>query len=513
MTTEATPAPGTAVERPVADAEPPVVELPSVVADAALGAAASLVGAAAFGGAMAVFGMLPTIAQIVRSDVAGVGLAVHVVVSTALGCGLGVLVRRQSGDGGGLVWWSLVYAATWWLLGALTALPVLVGEPLAWALSDAQAALPSLVGHLAWGLCTGAALTVLRGERPERESTAGRPSELPRAVIAGATGALALVVLLGQVGTSLLPDGVVAGALPAWLSSRQAQALVLALPLGLVTLALGPGADSEPAGPVLVRGCLTGVGWWIAITLTALPLTIGERPAWTIEQARTGFVTLPPLVLATVVAAVTGRLLKRIGRALFSDRVATGQEGAGAVGLRAIAVGTGAGLAGGAVFAVVLLSVDGTERIAGMMGSGSTLVGLVVHLVVASAIGVIYAIVFRHHAPDVASALGWGLSYGLLWWLLGGLTLLPVLLGEPVSWTVEAASTQLPSLVGHLLYGASMAVVLSAIDVGYSPWWIARRQQQRERLARRIELVRSSAPALWASGALVTVLIVLVLSD
>ncbi|CAN5755231.1 hypothetical protein BH23ACT10_BH23ACT10_30650 [soil metagenome] len=486
--------------------------LPSPWHDAALGAVASIPGAALFGAGMAVFGTLPTIAQIMRSDVAAVGLAVHLVVSAALGAGLGVLVRRQSGAGGGLVWWSAVYAGAWWLLGALTALPVLVGDALAWQLSDAQAQLPSLFGHLVWGVATGATLTVIRGERPARRTDRRPWGAILRAIVAGAVAALALQMLLGAAGTSLLPDGLVADPLPTWLSTTQRQSLTVALPFGLVALGLGPGSANEPIGPVLIRGCLTGVGWWMTVTLTALPLLVGVRPAWTIQQARAGFVTLPPLVLVAVIAAVVCAVLERVGSALFSDRVATGDEGAGTVGLRALAVGTSAGLAGGAVFAVVLVGVDAMQRVAGLMGSGSMLVGLVVHLAIASAIGVIFALAFRHHAPDVASALGWGLSYGMLWWVLGGLTLLPVLLGEPVAWSVGAAGAQLPSLVGHLLYGMAMAVAIAAIDAGYSPWWIARQRRQQERLTRRLELVRSSAPALWASGAMTAVLIMLILA-
>lgn len=487
-------------------------ELPSPWIDAGLGAAASLTGAATFGASMAVFGALPTVAQIVRSEVAAVGLVIHLVVSTVLGAGLGLLVRRQSGVGGGLIWWSVVYGATWWLLGALTVLPVLVGDALAWQLSDAQAQFPSLIGHLLWGLSTGAALTFTRGERPTRRRRYTRWSGLLRAVGAGASGAVALYLLLDLADTSLLPPGLVSDAAPTWLATTSRQTLVLALPLGMVALVLGPGSAQEPIGPALVRGCLTGIGWWQVTTLTVLPLLSGQPPAWTIGQARAGFVTLPPLVLAAVLTAVVCGILDRTGRILFSDRVATGDEGAGTIGLRAFAAGTSAGLVGGLVFAVVLVGVDGMRRIAGLMGSGAMTTGLAVHLVVASTIGVIFALVFRHHAPDPASALGWGLSYGLLWWFVGGLTLLPMLLGDPVAWSADAAATQLPSLIGHLLYGAAMALVISGIDACYSPWWIARQRRQRERLSQRLELVRSSAPALWASGALASVLVMVVLA-
>jgi uncharacterized membrane protein YagU involved in acid resistance len=116
------------------------------------------------------------------------------------------------------------------------------------------------------------------------------------------------------------------------------------------------------------------------------------------------------------------------------------------------------------------------------MGSTAPAVGLAVHLAVAAAIGVLFALWFRHHTPDLGAAVGWGLAYGLAWWVIGGLTLLPVLLGAAPAWTVDAAAERTPALVGHLAYGIAMAVAISAIDARFSPWWIARHERQRRRL-------------------------------
>ncbi len=41
----------------------------------------------------------------------------------------------------------------------------------------------------------------------------------------------------------------------------------------------------------------------------------------------------------------------------------------------------------------------------------------------------------------------------------GALTLFPLLLGSPPAWTVAVANAALPSLIGYLLYGASLALV------------------------------------------------------
>ena len=46
--------------------------------------------------------------------------------------------------------------------------------------------------------------------------------------------------------------------------------------------------------------------------------------------------------------------------------------------------------------------------------------------------------------------MSWGMSYGVLWWLLGALTLFPALLRQPVDWSLAAVSANYASLIGHL---------------------------------------------------------------
>ena len=47
----------------------------------------------------------------------------------------------------------------------------------------------------------------------------------------------------------------------------------------------------------------------------------------------------------------------------------------------------------------------------------------------------------------------------LIWWILGALTLMPILLGSKPQWTASAAAEAFPVLIGHLGYGASLGVV------------------------------------------------------
>ena len=78
---------------------------------------------------------------------------------------------------------------------------------------------------------------------------------------------------------------------------------------------------------------------------------------------------------------------------------------------------------------------------------------LTIELVLATAIGAGFGILFRFESRGYAALTSSGLLYGLLWWLLGPLTLVPLLMGRVPLWSVTAARTAFPSLIGLLLYG------------------------------------------------------------
>ncbi len=76
-------------------------------------------------------------------------------------------------------------------------------------------------------------------------------------------------------------------------------------------------------------------------------------------------------------------------------------------------------------------------------------------------IGVGFAIVLGRFVSGISSGVGVGLAYGGAWWILGPLTLMPLLMGMGfgVNWNAAAAAAMLPSLVGHLMYGGVLGLV------------------------------------------------------
>ncbi len=71
-----------------------------------------------------------------------------------------------------------------------------------------------------------------------------------------------------------------------------------------------------------------------------------------------------------------------------------------------------------------------------------------------------FSTLFRRFVNDPSNAFGYGLLYGGAWWFLGPLTLMPLIMGMGlgVNWNASAAAQMLPSLVGHLVYGAILGV-------------------------------------------------------
>jgi hypothetical protein len=222
------------------------------------------------------------------------------------------------------------------------------------------------------------------------------------------------------------------------------------------------------------------------------------RLDWSASAARDGFAGVIAFVLFGATLALLYGWLAAAVRLVFGEAGSRGDEGVGAAGLRAVGRGIVAGLIGGLLFTVVMVQIGFLPTVARLVGATSPVTGFLVHLVISDLIGVSYAVLFRRQSYDVRSALGWGVSYGLFWWFLGPLTLLPLLLGAPPNWTASTAMGLFASLVGHALYGAGLGVTYYVMESTYKPWWIGQNEAAAARARRRREQLATSAPSLWA---------------
>jgi hypothetical protein len=125
-----------------------------------------------------------------------------------------------------------------------------------------------------------------------------------------------------------------------------------------------------------------------------------------------------------------------------------------------------AGLVGGVVFGMLMQMMmaptpDGGQMpviamVGQIVGSPTVGVGWLYHLFNSAVIGAIFGWLVGERVRSYGSALGWGAAYGLVWWIAGGLVLMPVLLGmSPFAPLMMPPMriVAMGSLVGHLIYG------------------------------------------------------------
>ena len=457
------------------------------------GAMAGVVGGLALAAVMVRVGSTPT-AALVHADAAAAGFAVRLSIAALIGAGFGLLVWQQRSGAGEIFFWGINYGILLWFLGPLTLIPLLLQGTLAWDVRSAQEAFPSFVGLVCFGATVGLTLAVLRGAPHHRFRFNGAvPGSLVRGAVSGLLAAWVVGGMLAaqhQLPTFAALDG--SSLAPLFV------ALVMGMIAGAGFAILYP-RPRDGGGPALVRGTVYGFFCWIVGILTVLPLVNGAELNWSVAAVRANFATFPGSLLFGAATAVGYQWLSALGRLLFSDEIAhPTNEGAGTEGLRAIGRGVVAGLLGGLVFTIVMVQIGFLPTVARLIGSRSPSAGFVTHLVIADLIGASYGLLFRRQSYDLGSALGWGVSYGFFWWILGPLTLLPMLLGAAPQWTPEVAAGLTASLVGHLAYGAALGLGFHLLEARYNPWWIPLSSLEETRAGRLKEQLLTSAPALWA---------------
>lgn len=141
-----------------------------------------------------------------------------------------------------------------------------------------------------------------------------------------------------------------------------------------------------------------------------------------------------------------------------------------------VLAGAAAGLAGGLIFGVMMQlmsapmpdggSVPMMAMVAMVVKSESIVVGWLYHLFNSAVIGALFGAILGQRVVDRRTGFVFGAAWGGVWWVLGGLILMPLALGmEPF------APLQMPpmrpvalgSLAGHLIYGLILGFVFTVV--------------------------------------------------
>jgi uncharacterized membrane protein YagU involved in acid resistance len=130
-----------------------------------------------------------------------------------------------------------------------------------------------------------------------------------------------------------------------------------------------------------------------------------------------------------------------------------------------LVAGVAGGLIAGVVFGLMMQMMtaptpdDGRmpmmEMVAKVVRSDSLVVGWLYHLVNSAMIGGVFGYL-AGRLSRYGQGLAWGAAYGVVWWVLGGLVLMPALLGMPPFaplMTEAMRPVAIGSLIGHIVYG------------------------------------------------------------
>jgi uncharacterized membrane protein YagU involved in acid resistance len=131
--------------------------------------------------------------------------------------------------------------------------------------------------------------------------------------------------------------------------------------------------------------------------------------------------------------------------------------------LRFATRGAVAGLGGGVVFGMSMAMMGTLPMVGMLVGRQDPLAGLMVHLIISAIIGASYGVIasrlsYRWLVTSVAGAV-----YGAVWWVLGALVLMPLLLGM-TQMMFLVGSAQWMSLIGHAIYGVVTALLFARLS-------------------------------------------------
>jgi hypothetical protein len=124
---------------------------------------------------------------------------------------------------------------------------------------------------------------------------------------------------------------------------------------------------------------------------------------------------------------------------------------------RALWLGAVAGIIGGIPFGIMMGMMGMMPMIGMLVRVDSAFAGVLVHAAISAITGAIYGFFAVRFPLTWRNAVLGGLIYGVFWWVLGALILMPALLGM-FEMIFVIQQMQWMSLLGHIIFGEVLAL-------------------------------------------------------
>jgi uncharacterized membrane protein YagU involved in acid resistance len=118
---------------------------------------------------------------------------------------------------------------------------------------------------------------------------------------------------------------------------------------------------------------------------------------------------------------------------------------------RLVVSGAVAGLVGCAVFGMMMAMMGMLPMVSMLVRQENAVIGLIVHMLISAFIGAVYGFVAGRFAINTTTAIIGGIINGIVWWVLGALVLMPLMLGMS-QMVFVIGQAQWMSLLGYIIY-------------------------------------------------------------
>lgn len=95
---------------------------------------------------------------------------------------------------------------------------------------------------------------------------------------------------------------------------------------------------------------------------------------------------------------------------------------------------------------------------------------LPIHLAVSMLLGAGFGVAFRFRREAYAATVSVGMGGGLMWWVVGPLSIRPLLMGVSPRWSIAEAIDLFPNLIGAMFYGSLLGLLFYVVAATWLRW-------------------------------------------